>query len=548
MFDPAQASFDEVLAVTRPESVHARELISAVLAAARRENQQAAARLTAIGDLYALRMSERDELSDQWAVDTESAVAVEIGAALNVAYERAKNQVSLARGLRERLPLVAAMFRAGELTIDIVDTLLHRTTLITDPAILTHVDATLAGAAPRLMRLSYGQLCGYVDRVIAIHDRDAVRRRKKAADEREIWVIDGLDGMSHFGGTMPTAGARVFDNRLDALAETVCPADPRTKKQRRVDAIEAISRGTDHLPCQCGSPDCPNKNAVAAPFVIHTITGPNTDSGSTADTEAAAEEADTVGTPDTDADCDAAATETDTGADAYTPANAAADDTVDESVASLVHNDGILPPEQIAGLAEAATIRPLIHPGDAAPEPRYTPSRNLAEFVRCRDMGCRFPGCDVPAFSTDIDHTIPYSQGGPTQTSNLKCLCRLHHLIKTFWGWRDRQQCDGTVIWTSPAGQTYVTKPGSAVLFPSLCVPTAAAVVTPRPDDPSGERTAMMPKRQRTRAQSRAARIAAERQQNREHREARRRARRQALDALFAPKPPPQPVDEPPPF
>ncbi|MGA5464107.1 DUF222 domain-containing protein [Mycobacterium sp. NPDC050041] len=524
MFDPAQASFDQVLAVERPESVEARELISAVVSAARRENQQAAARLTAIGELYAVRFAERDELSDQWAVDTESAVAVEIGAALNIAYERAKDQVSLARGLRERLPLVAAMFRAGALTLDIVDTLLHRTTLITDPAVLTHVDATLAGAAARLMRLSYGQVCGYVDRIIATHDRDAVRRRQKAADEREVWVIDGLDGMSSFGGTMPTAGARVFDNRLDALADTVCPADPRTKKQRRVDAIEALSNGADHLPCQCGNPDCPNKNAIAAPFVIHTITGPNDPGG-------AAAEADTLA----DTSVDTTASEADT-------------DVVDESVASLVHNDGLLPPEQLTGLAEHATTRPLIHPGDAAPEPRYTPSRNLAEFVRCRDMGCRFPGCDVAAFSTDIDHTIPYSQGGPTQASNLKCLCRLHHLIKTFWGWHDQQQCDGTVIWTSPAGQTYTTRPGSALLFPHLCTPTAAAIITPRPDDHSGERTAMMPKRQRTRAQNKAARIAAERQANREHREARRRARQHALDKLFAPQPPPQPGDEPPPF
>ncbi|MGA5464251.1 DUF222 domain-containing protein [Mycobacterium sp. NPDC050041] len=514
-----QASFDQVLAVTRPESVEARELLSAVVAAARRENQQAAARLTAIGELYAVRFAERDELSDQWAVDTESEVAVEIGAALNIAYERAKDQVSLARGLRERLPLVAAMFRAGALTLDIVDTLLHRTTLITDPAVLTHVDATLAGAAARLMRLSYGQVCGYIDRIIATHDRDAVRRRQKAADEREVWVVDGLDGMSSFGGTMPTAGARVFDNRLDALADTVCPDDPRTKKQRRVDAIEAIATGAEHLGCRCGNPDCPNRNAIAAPFVIHVVEGPD---------EHAATEAQPA----------AAAADTDATAHSGTA----------DSVASLVHHDGLLPPEQLTGLAEHATIRPLIHPGDAAPEPRYTPSRNLAEFVRCRDMGCRFPGCDVPAFSTDIDHTIPYSQGGPTQASNLKCLCRLHHLIKTFWGWHDQQLRDGTVIWTSPAGQTYTTTPGAALLFPHLCTPTAAAIITPRTGDPCGERTAMMPKRQRTRAQNKAARIAAERQANREHREARRQARRHALDKLFALQPPPQPGDEPPPF
>ncbi|ORB42312.1 hypothetical protein BST39_09985, partial [Mycobacterium paraseoulense] len=46
---------------------------------------------------------------------------------------------------------------------------------------------------------------------------------------------------------------------------------------------------------------------------------------------------------------------------------------------------------------------------------------------------------------------------------------RTHHLVKTFWGWRDQQLPDGTLIWTSPARRTCVTTPGSALLFPSLC-------------------------------------------------------------------------------
>ena len=37
---------------------------------------------------------------------------------------------------------------------------------------------------------------------------------------------------------------------------------------------------------------------------------------------------------------------------------------------------------------------------------------------------------------------------GSTHASNLKRLCRLHHLLKTFWtgvnGWRDKQLPDGT--------------------------------------------------------------------------------------------------------
>jgi hypothetical protein len=74
---------------------------------------------------------------------------------------------------------------------------------------------------------------------------------------------------------------------------------------------------------------------------------------------------------------------------------------------------------------------------------------------------------------------------------------------------------DGTVILTSPSGQTYVTTPGSALLFPSLCRPTGDLPPhVNRPTEHCGERTAMMPRRRRTRAQNRAQRIATERRQN----------------------------------
>ena len=72
-------------------------------------------------------------------------------------------------------------------------------------------------------------------------------------------------------------------------------------------------------------------------------------------------------------------------------------------------------------------------------------------------MTCRYPGCDQPADLCDLDHTIAYPVG-PTCAANLKCLCRKHHLLKTFWagrnGWGDRQLPDGTVIWTFQGGQT----------------------------------------------------------------------------------------------
>jgi len=141
----------------------------------------------------------------------------------------------------------------------------------------------------------------------------------------------------------------------------------------------------------------------------------------------------------------------------------------------------------------------------------------------------------------DLDHTIPYGDGGRTQASNLKCLCRLHHLIKTFWGWHDQQLPDGTLVWTSPSGQTHVTTPGSAILFPSLCVPIE--VLEPAPHRPRcAERTAMMPKRRRTRAQNRAHYIASERRHNR------RAHHTESQGAYFGPAPPDDSDGEPPPF
>ncbi len=73
--------------------------------------------------------------------------------------------------------------------------------------------------------------------------------------------------------------------------------------------------------------------------------------------------------------------------------------------------------------------------------------------------------------------------------------------MKTFLGWHEKQLADGTLILTAPSGHTYVTTPGSALLFPSLVravggMPTPEAVLLPQ--DYCGQRSAMVPKRRRT--------------------------------------------------
>jgi hypothetical protein len=71
---------------------------------------------------------------------------------------------------------------------------------------------------------------------------------------------------------------------------------------------------------------------------------------------------------------------------------------------------------------------------------------------------------------------------------------------------------DGTVIWTSPSGQSYTTRPDSRLLFPSLCLPTAPVTVTDAPTAYTARLT--MPRRKTTRAEDRRHRIDDERRRN----------------------------------
>jgi len=463
------ARFDELFERRHPsKTVESAALVDRICASWRAQNRAAAASLVAIGELFSYRLTRCSD-TEEWAVDTEEAVSAEIAAALRISQGLAGSQLSYARAMRERLPRVAEVFTAGDIDERTFATIVFRTDLITDREVLAAVDGQLAIAVVRWPSMTRGRLAGQIDKIVAKVDADAVRRRKERRAEREIWFADLGGGLSEIHGSLLSPDAHALDKRLTALSATVCEHDPRNREHCRADALGALTAGADRLGCRCGRSDCAaGKQAAATPVVIHVIADQATIDGR-----------------------------------GVTPA-------------SEMGADGLIGPELVAELAASARLVPLVHPVDAAPEPGYVPSKALADFVRCRDLTCRWPGCDRPASDCDLDHTVPYGDGGPTHASNLKCYCRTHHLVKTFWGWRDTQLPNGTVILTSPAGHTYVTTPGSALLFPSLCSPTGD-LPAPQAEPPTeycGDRTAMMPKRFRTRQQDRADRVAAERRQN----------------------------------
>ncbi|ORW79466.1 hypothetical protein AWC22_19000 [Mycobacterium riyadhense] len=485
-------------------------LVAAIEDCARAEAAAGARRLSAIAELTRRRTAS-DECAN-WACDEWDCAAAEVAAALGLSHRRASGQMHLSLALN-RLPKVAALFLAGRLSERLMSVIAWRTYLVRDPEAQRLVDAAIAEHCGAWGPLSAAKLEQAIDGWIDRYDPGALRRTRAAARSRDVCLGDPDDdaGTAALWGRLYATDAAVLDRRLTQMARGVCAGDPRTVAQRRADALGALAAGADRLACGCANPDCPcgsGDDGRASAVLIHVLA------------EAAALEA----APDSHMSGQAPPSRPITAE--MTLAEALAPDPEPDLPAAssvrppagLIAGGGVVPAPLLAELIRGgAQVSPVHHPGDLPPEPYYRPSAKLAEFIRMRDLTCRFPYCDVPAEFCDIDHTAPWPLG-PTHPSNLKCGCRKHHLLKTFWtGWQDVQLPDGTVIWTAPNGRTYTTHPGSRIFFPTWNTTTADLPQTPTPTTTIGDRGVMMPRRQRTRAADLAQRIKCERALNDAH-------------------------------
>lgn len=455
-------------------------LVAAIAEGNRAEAAAAARRFAAIAELVRRKVCEDDERNRN-AFDPWDAVAAEVAAAMVVGHRRASGQMRIAQALRERLPQVAALFERGGINARIVSVITWRTMLVEDPEALALIDTALARRASRLGPLSEHRLDDAIDALVDRFDPAAVRETQTRARSRDFHIGDRDDpaGVTSVWGRLLVTDAAALERRLQEMTKGVCDDDPRSMGERRADAVGALAAGQDRLACACGSPMCPAAAPQASNVVIHVIADQDTVENTSVRPESGAAAARKRGT-------------------------------------AVLPGHGALPTSLLPWLiSRGAKVRPVKPPGADA-EPRYQPSAALAEFVRMRDMYCRAPGCDVPADMCDLDHTIPWPLG-PTHPSNLKCLCRKNHMMKTFYGgpdgWRDVQLPDGTVIWTAPSGHTYTTHPGSKLFFDW---DTTTANLPPPPNiaPSTSNRAVRMPKRKRTRAAEFAARIKAERSRN----------------------------------
>lgn len=503
-----ECMFEELLpAVTPLGDADDATVVAAMAGWARIEAQAAARRLQAIAELVTRRCATTGRAD--WSCDEWDAAAAEVSAALGISRGRASGQMYLAMGLRDRLPKVAALFAAGGVNARVAAAIAWRTDLVTEAEALTSIDAAIAERAGQWDALSAYKLEQAIDAVIDTHDPGAIRRTQAGTRSRDV----------SFGGTNSETGttsmwarllgtdAAVLERRLAQMAHAVCDDDPRTIGQRRADALGALGAGSVVLACQCGGPHCPagGTDQRAGAVVIHVL----------ADADALTAAPDPLMSGDLPRQRPPFTRDTPL-AEVFAPEPQPDPTPTPPGRAVIVGGPAIPTPLLAQLVAHGATIRrPAPLPG--TPEGGYRPSAALQEFIRMRDQTCRFPSCEVPADRCDIDHAIPWPYG-PTHPSNLRCLCRKDHLLKTFWigkgGWSDRQEPDGTIHWVSPTGLTYTTRPDSRLSFPDWNTDTGALPEPATPPPATGDRGLMMPARRRTRASERLRRIACERAYN----------------------------------
>lgn len=107
----------------------------------------------------------------------------------------------------------------------------------------------------------------------------------------------------------------------------------------------------------------------------------------------------------------------------------------------------------------------------------YTPTAPIKAFVQARDGHCVYPNCDKPAVKCQLDHRIPFDDGGPTTASNLFCLGPKHHNVKT-----DKRAfylpdpATGDIVWLFADGTYTTTRPDG--ILDRFTAPTSPRWVT----------------------------------------------------------------------
>ncbi|WP_020106529.1 HNH endonuclease signature motif containing protein [Nocardia sp. 348MFTsu5.1] len=560
------------LGVASPSLLRTDELTGSLQMVSRAKGFAAWAEYATVAEMHrqlAAPSSETDLLQlDGWAQ-----CSARIGAALNVTPGAADSIMRRGIALRDRLPHVNDALKAGRVSPHHIPDIVSRTELVDGMPWSDSVDGEIAEMLWRDGSWSFDRMRNMVDQIVFRHDPEGVReRRARAREGRNFKRYPTEDGMADIFASMTAENALLLDKRVQELAARVCKDDPRTTPQRLSDALFCATMDVQFI-CECGNSegcefarvdDVDDSNS-GHNFVIHVVMDQATAEGKSANPgfvdghgvisgEHAlelAQRSDARVRPVGGDLSKPSATQTDRGdldyeqrlstwkrlitakRDAKEPAPDQ-DDRSDESDQSEgpIKAECQAPPPSDPGPAtghgheghEHSRPPRWVRRGQTRPLPKtqranpYRPSTALAVIIRIRDGYCVFPGCGRPAWKSELDHTEEYNHddpatGGQTSAEGIKCLCKFHHLLKSFGDWIDIQEVDENgrirITFISPEGVRFHGPAWTGEdLFPEVTNYRWQSTASPPNNRPT------MPNRPRTRLADKHARRRAERARN----------------------------------
>ena len=94
---------------------------------------------------------------------------------------------------------------------------------------------------------------------------------------------------------------------------------------------------------------------------------------------------------------------------------------------------------------------------DVGRQTRVIPTA-LRTAIQQRDQYCRQPGCDTPAWYSEVHHITHWENGGTTTRTNCALFCHKHHKM-LHHGWTVSGDANHTLTFTAPDGTLYHSHP-----------------------------------------------------------------------------------------
>ena len=227
--------------------------LEALTAAAREENRQAARKITACYRVHCDWIT-RDTKHKHYSRYGRTEMSVALGCSATVA----ESYVSVGVALHTRMPLLRVAFETGDIDLPRVRTVCRILDNLSDD-IVTRVEAEIVEAA---RRSSPGPLEQAIwDILLRVAPEEAAALREFAKKFRTV-TYSPAGELARIRAELTAPEAAAAWQLLEEMADTLCPKDPRGKKERLCDAFMARMHGEPRLACLCQREDCPKEDAA----------------------------------------------------------------------------------------------------------------------------------------------------------------------------------------------------------------------------------------------------------------------------------------------